>query len=467
MADKLQKVVLANGGGWATDFGPSFTQAPQNGALLIPFCVSADNVTWELDGGPHKVGGTSRLNTTQIELGSNTVHGFFDAWYQGTGGSETQIEWANIGTALYSMSAMNGTLTSRATGLEDNKEPHFFLAKDIGIWASTSTVDVPRKLTSTPSVANLGGSPPNFAFGAWHKNRAWAAGAVSNPSRLYYSVNLDPEDWTSAGSGSIDIDPEDGDRITGIWPHRNELIVFKGPNKLSIHRITGSSPTGSDAFARVPFVKGIGSINQNGIGTVGDDVVFASPRGIHSLSATAAFGDYVEAFLSRPILSYYQDELNHTVLDQCWMANWAQKGLAIWTFAKSGSTAKNVVLAYDYRFQPGRWASWGRNSAYTNCHSLAIMQLNRVHRLYAGTTTGFVERIGDVSDRTLAGATAYTGEVRWPFLNFGSSATMKTAHGGWLSLAAKGSYTMTTGWTRDRNAEETAAVNQGGGDVLG
>ena len=466
MADQLQKVILGFGGGLATDFGPSFTSAPQNGALIIPWAVAADNLTWELDGGPHKVGGTSRLNTTQIQVGTNTVHGFFDAWYQGTIGSETQKQWANIGTSLYSMDALDGTWDSQLTGLEDSKQPHFFMAKDIGIFSSDSNTDVPQRLPVGLTVANLLGSPPNFAFGTWHQNRAWAAGVASNPSRLYYSASLDPEDWTGAGSGSIDIDPEDGDRLTGIWPHRNELIVFKGPNKLSIHRITGSAPTGSAAFARTPFVKGISAINMNGIGTVGDDVVFASPRGLHSLAATAAFGDYIEAFLSRPILSYYQNNLNHNTLGETWMANWAQKGLAVWTFAKSGGTAKNVILVYDYRFQPGRWSTWGRTTAYLNCHSLAIMQQTRIHRLYAGTTTGFVSRIGDVADQRLDGSTAYTAEFKWPFLNFGSSATMKTAHGGWASMAAKGDYNVTIGWSRDRNAEETAAVNQGGGDTL-
>jgi len=469
MPDRAQKAILAFAGGWSVDFGPSFTAAPQNGALPIPFLLSADNLLYELDGGPHKVGGSTRLNATAISDGTNTVHGLFDAWYQGSLGTETQIEWANVGTRIYSMDAMDGTWDSRLTGLEDSKEPGFFMAGDVCIWSSTSTVDVPQALSVTPAAANLGGSPPNFAFGAWHKNRAWAAGVVSNPSRLYYCASLKPNtDWTTAGdAGSIDIDPDDGDRITGLRSHKNELLVFKGPNTGSIHRITGSSPSGTDAFARVPYVRGVGSLNHNGLTTIGDDVVFASPRGIHSLAATAAYGDYVEAFLARPILTYYQNELNHTVLNQTWAANYFTKGVCLWTFAKAGGTTKNVVLGYDYRFVPGRWFSWGRNSVYVNCHSLAILQLNRVHRLYAGLTTGFVQRIADVADRSLPASGAYTMDVKTPFLNLGSSAHLKNANAGFHSILPKGAYNFAFGWTRDTFAEDTASLSQGGGDTLG
>lgn len=468
MPDRRARVLLTFGGGWSTDFGPSFIGTPQGGVLSVPWLMTADNVIYELDGAPHKVGGSTRLNATAISSGTNTVHGFFDAWYQGTAGTETQIEWAYAGTALFSMAAMGGTWTSRATGLEDSLEPCFTMAGDIVVWSSTSNVDVPRSLTSGPAVATLGGSPPNFDFSVWHQNRLWAAGVSSNPSRLYYSELLAPENWTGAGSGSIDIDPEDGDRIVGLRSHKNELLVLKGPNRLSVHRITGSSPTGTAAFARIPFVVGVGGINHNSIITVGDDVVFVSPRGIHSLAATAAFGDYIEAFLNYPWLTYFQDNLNHTVLTGTWGVNYFTRGIGIWNFARSGGTTRNILACYDYRFRPGRWSTTGKDSAYVNAHSLAIMQTPRVHRCFAGLTTGYVQRIMDVVDRSTPGGTAYTATATWPFLNFGSSGMLKTAEAAFLSMAPKGNYTTTIGWTRDTDTEETTTVNQGGvADTLG
>lgn len=458
MPDQRQKVLLVWDGGWATDLGPSFPIPPQNGTLKIPFLLQADNVIYELDGGPHKIGGSSRFNTTAI-TGSVTVSGFYDYWRQGTASAEAQRVVAYAGTDLWSDQGTQ-TFVSILSGLESGKEPCFAVFQDNLLWASTSNVDVPQTYNQT-TIANLGGSPPNFAFMVAHKNRMWAAGVATNPSRLYYSNSLDAADW--AGGGSIDIDPSDGDRITGIRSHKNELIVLKGPNRLSIHRITGTSP--SD-FARVPFVTGVGGVNQNSMFTVGDDLVFTDPRGIHSLATTANFGDYLEAFLSRPILTYFQDELNLNQLQTSWGMNYAAKGLAVWTFAKVASTVKNVYLSYDYRFQPGRWMSWGKDVAYVAANCLGLIKRTGAIRLHAGLTTGFIEQLL-VADRNLPGTVAYTGSVKTPYLNFGTSAVTKNAEAAYISLLPKGSYKMDVEWLRDSNPAQPAQVSQSAGDTLG
>ena len=422
-----------------------------------------------LDGAPRKVGGSSIYGTRLDESGAGvSVQGLYDFWLQGTGGTETQNYIAYAGTQILNSTGLSGTWAAIKTGLESGKEPCFETFTARMIWASTSTTDVPQRWDGVAATtSNLGASAPRFSFMAKHKNLLFAAGVATLPSRLYFSDTLDPTVWTGGGSGSIDIDPDDGDRITGIVSHKNELIVFKGPNRLSVHRITGSSASGSDAFARVPFVTGVGSLNQNGLFRINDDLVFPSPRGLHSLAATAAFGDYVEAFLARPILTLYQDQLNHNVINTCWGVNYQPRGLAIWTFPLASGTAKNVCLVYDYRFQPGRWATWGLNTSYVNANCLAILQsTQRRHRLFAGTTGGYIHQL-DVSNRSIAGGTAYSGDVITPFLNFGTSAIKKNAHAGFWSLLPKGAYNFNFEYTRDNTAAQSIALAQGGGNTLG
>ncbi len=469
MPDRLQRVIITCGGGWAQDFGPVFTGAPQGNSLILPFLLRADNITYELDGAPHKVGGSSLYGPRLDESGAAvSVQGLYDFWLQGTAGAETQNYLTYAGTQLLRSTSLSGTWTAIKTGLETDKEPCFETFTARAIWASTSNTDVPQRWDgSAGTTSDLGASAPNFAFHVKHKNLLFAAGVATNPSRLYFSDTLDPTTWTGGASGSIDIDPDDGDRIVALRSHKNELLVFKGPNRLSIHRITGSSPTGTDAFARVPFITGVGGINHNGLFAINDDLVFPSPRGIHSLAATAAFGDYVEAFLARPILSYYQDSLNHSVLNLNWGVNFQSKGLALWSFAPSGSTTKSIYLVYDYRFQPGRWASWGQFTPYVAANCLAIMQTTgRKHTLFAGTTGGYVHQL-TVSDRSVASGTAYTGDVQTPFLNFGTSAIKKNAHAGFWSLNPKGGYNFTCEYTRDSEAAQAVTIAQGGGDTLG
>ena len=144
-----------------------------------------------------------------------------------------------------------------------------------------------------------------------------------------------------------------------------------------------------------------------------------------------------------------------------------RSGQAVWTFAPASGSTKSVCLAYDYRFQPGRWASWGRNSAYVNANCLAIMQTSsRKHRLYAGATNGYAYQL-DIADRAINTATPYTADVKTPFLNFGTSSMKKNAEKGFWSFLPKGNYNFTFGYTRDQDLETTTAIAQSGGDALG
>ena len=464
MPDVRQKTLITFGGGWATDFGPVVPTPPKDGILELPYLLTAQNCLYELDGAPRKLGGTTRINTTA----ASTIYGFTDAWFQGAAAAETQLQVAYAGTTYLSMAGLDGTWTSRKTGLEDSKHPCFEMfkgtnASEMLVMTTTSTVDVPQKMVSTGTVSNLAGSPPQFAIMARHQNRLWAAGVASAPSRLYYSESLDPETWSGGGSGSIDIDPGDGDRITGLASHKNDLFIFKGPNRLSIHRISGATPA---TFARVPFVDGVGAFNQSCIYRVNDDLVFADSRGFHSLEATAAYGDYVQAFLSRPILRSYQADINLNAMTTTWGANYQGRGLALWTVPGTGGTAKNTYYVYDYRFRPGRWALWSGYQA-ANCLG-TILDTNRRKQVFAGDVSGYLYQLNANNQSITNGGTAYTYKVLTPFVNFGSSAIMKNAVHGFLSVAPKGAYNTTFGWTRDINAEQTALVNQAGaGNTLG
>lgn len=58
------------------------------------------------------------------------------------------------------------------------------------------------------------GSVPNGKYIEYAANRIWVAGTASNPSRLYFSDLGDPRSWTA--TNVVDLDPNDGQTITGI-----------------------------------------------------------------------------------------------------------------------------------------------------------------------------------------------------------------------------------------------------------
>lgn len=462
---KTQVIRHIFGGGWATDFGPTVDASPdQSGKVVIPYLLEAQNTLFELDGGPHKIGGTTKVNSSAV-AGGATVTGVYDYWRQGTAGAPARRRILHAGTVCLG-DTDDGTFTnSLATGLTSAAVPSYFTFDDLLIFSSDSTTDVPRSWDQS-TAQNLAGTPPRFSFGCSHKNRAWAAGVYGQPSRLYYSANVDPEDWVGASSGSIDIDPQDGDMITGLVSHQDSLFVFKGPNKGSIHRITGSSPTGSDAFSRVPFVKGIGACWQNAIFRFGDDIGYVSQYGtIHSLSSTANFGDFISAALSRPINGWLRDHLNYSRLRNIWAATDHIGGIVYITMSVDSSSSNNVVLAMDFRAAPNL-IRWSRIPSYALASLGSFVDTSGLRRVLGGGTDGFVKRI-NMTDRSIDTTTAIAYRVTTPQINYGDPITTKTIGVLSCGIAPKGNFDFTVGWTRDNKAQQTTLMTQGGNDVLG
>jgi len=463
MASKREHFRHLFGGGWATDFGPSADVSPtQTGDIIIPYLLDAENVFFELDGGPHKIGGTSKLNSSVIESGA-VIRGLFDYWRQGTSASPAQRRVVFAGTKILADNA-DGTFAAIKTGLESGKVPSFSVFNDDLIMATDSTTDVPQLYDGT-TCADLGGTPPNFAFSCVHKNHVFAAGDASNPSRLYYSRTLNAEDWTHSSAGHIDIDPDDGDRITGIASHKNSLWVFKGPYKGSIHRINGSANSGSDAWTRVPFIHGLGAVNHNTIFRMRDDLGFMwSDGSVHSLAATAAYGDFNESSLLRPIHRYLREHLTHSALKFAWAETDVARSLVVFTVPVDTSTDCNNIIVLDYARQQVWLSQWPAYNA--NCVARVIDASNANQpNLMIGGRDGYIRRT-NIAARTNDGS-AITAKVTTPHNNLGSAIVMKTLAGASVGIAPKGDFDITFGWTRDDNAQQTDTVDQGGGDVLG
>jgi hypothetical protein len=432
--------------------------------VAIPFLVDAENVLFELDGGPRKVGGASKLNSSAVASGA-VITGVYDYWQQGSAGTPRRKRVIHAGTVIMSDND-DGVFANIFTGMTSGAIPSYSTFDDLLIIASDAPGDVPKQWDQV-TAQDLAGSPPNFAFSCMHKNRQWAAGDVTHPSRLYYSINADPTDWVGAGSGSIDIDISDGDMITGIVSHMNNLFVFKGPNKGSIHLISGSSPTGTDAYARQTFCRGLGAAWNNAIFSYGNDIGFVSQYGsIHSLATTQNFGNFVEASLSRPInIGWIQGHLNYNRLRNIWAVNDPLRGVVYFTASWDASSTNNTILAMDYRRAPDILA-WSKLTAFSAGSIGLFVDSNGIRRILAGGNDGYVRRI-NVPDRSIDTSTAISAKITTPTLNYGMPIIMKTIERASIGIAPHNNFTGTFGWTRDNNAQQTQTFSQGGGDVLG
>ena len=445
-------------GGWATDFGPTAYQSPGGDSVMqIPWLTDARNTVYEFDGGIHKAPGTLNLNSTVLESGAS-VRGIYDFWRQGTADSPQQRRVVHVGTKIKYDQA-DGVFLDLFTGLSATAIPQYSTFDDLLIIGSSNNADVPKSWDMT-TAQNLAGSPPAFGFSVNHQNHQFAAGNFANPSRLYFSVPLNPEDWIGTGSGAIDIDPSDGDMITGIVSHKNELWVFKGPNKGSIHRITGSSLA---TWARTTFITGLPVAWTHAIFKFGDDIGFVTTNGsVHSLKATAAFGDFNQAWMSYPINKFLQEGLNHSRARFVVTGTDPNRGYVWIGLTPSGATTCTRYLIMDYRFMSQnetypRWSYW--DSRAFACISL-VRELQRP-RLMAGGYDGFVYKL-DQTARTDNGV-AINMNVTTPALTYGEEWALKNLVTAGVSLQAYNDNPLTFSWTRDGEFQTSTTKTQGGG----
>lgn len=148
-------------------------------------------------------------------------------------------------------------------------------------------------------VSSIAPGVPNASIIRKHLGRIFA-NDKDDPDRIHYSSPGNPLEWGGVGdSGAIDIFPGDGDAtgIISISPSfKGRLFVSKRSRMIDLQ---GDSP---ENFRPVPFTEGLGAIAQNGFGPVDlDDLLFVSDRGIHSIAATDAQGDFKGAYLSAKI----------------------------------------------------------------------------------------------------------------------------------------------------------------------
>ena len=373
---------------------------------------AAENVMYELSGAVRKCGGDSRINATAI-TGAPSLTGMFDFWRAGGAATFTQKFVTMTSDSKIYKEDMDGVfddITGAAT-ITANAIPVFCQARDLLIICDDRN-DTPLKWNQTGNVASLAGIPPVARGMIFHHNRPWAWGVNANPSRLYYGSSTDAEDWSGADTGSIDIDPEDGDRIIGTTSYKKRLVIFKGPNKGSIHILSGTAPTGSDAFVRTPLTKGIPLQTHNSIIDVADDKWFMSHKGIHSLVATEQFGDFSGRFLTRFLHTFFR-EMNRSRLNQVWGVPYTDKSCALWVYPSSGNSTNNRTLGLSYLqleeegIKPFIWTRGGASAA------IRLNPTSRLNQVVFGNTAGFA-LLEDQTSRSITPSTAYNMKLTTP-----------------------------------------------------
>lgn len=343
---------------------PGGILAPLDPVVQVPYLTQANNIVFEESGSFRKVGGAIRGNT----LASGFL-GVAQAILPGFGGGmngadfytvneDTKIRGYRLNDpakpaetiSIHSSasnyfkhvdgSAFNGSFETLLNWVVNEFEGYTVFMNDS---ADVAPLLVPHALTPLGEVS-ITGSEPNFSMGVVYQNRFWVAGDPDNPSRLYYSDLNDPTAGYS--SNIIDIDPADGSEITALYVFRDRLFVFKGPNKGSIHVISGKTPA---TFSRDTFSTKVGCCGPNAVIEFSDDVMFMDTTGhLRSLKSTDRFGDFETAVITDPIRSIVT-RFDVSELRRVTMTNDATNS-RVWVQVPIGTTQQDrMTIVVDYK----------------------------------------------------------------------------------------------------------------------
>lgn len=210
------------------------------------------------------------------------------------------------GSVLYGRSGFFGNnyqFISIATGLAagDRYFATMNTALYSGTWSGSSTADNIKWVPNVSTTVTIPGSPPALSILCTWNGRMW--GVHRNlPTKLYFSKVGDPDDWTTggvSGAGFIDVGYSDGQTITGLIAHNEQLFIFK---ERSIWHIVTANPNTDNTLWRVELVsKNYGCSNHRALVVSGNDVLFPSAQGILSLNAALYQGDFSVSAISEPI----------------------------------------------------------------------------------------------------------------------------------------------------------------------
>lgn len=335
------------------------------------------------------------------------------------------------------------------------------------IVGNTITISNPATVTATGATLTFTVTPPAASILREHLERLWT-NDKTNLDRLQFSSTGNPEEWGGLGdSGAVDIGVGDGDPggITAIFPSfKGVLFVAK---RTKLYKISGFTP---EDFEIELISSGVGCVSHNSVASIDqDDMYYVSERGIHSVSTTQQYGDFIGSYLSKDIQKTFNDTFTKNRLKYCWGAYLAEKNIyAIAVTDSSLSATENLAIwAYNIPQQ-----AWHRQFKGLPCASLAVVRDPDAVRFYIGSNVSriFKSFTGVKYDVSTAGAlVAIPMRVKTGMLYMDKNAyTMKAYRKFALFYRAEGSHTITVTLKIDNYPPQTLAfTNTSSSDLLG
>lgn len=402
--------------------GPEFLNAGLNvtdNPLLVPAnqMVEAENILVGATLARKKRGGQTYFNTDDSDetasypvnpknnggTDGSPIIGQYEFWRYDAGSGETKTTlMVRQGTKIWAIDGRTGVATNLtgALVLPAGGTITFQAFEGRCYWTGTGDSGVPEGYNywdgSSPTAQVAADEPPDGTptYIISHGGRMWAWGVPTFPYRLYYSEFYDAEAWstkvfgstgTAAESGSLDMDPfGDPQGITGAVSFQDRLYVFLRRAAFEV-----SGQTINDFFVKT-ISRQIGCIGHHTIVPVGDNIIYASERGVLSLASTQDAIQSQFGYITRPVKKIWNENLDRNRYAQYSAVYDEQEGLYLLSAPSLGSTANDLVLVYNVgaNLWAGVWTG-------LNARCLTPYIVSGRTRVLAGREDGIISLTGE------------------------------------------------------------------------
>lgn len=323
--------------------GPAIQVSDFSGGLntFDPEYISALNQSPDLDNliildkGFKKRMGDVAWNSSAMVSSSTAITGL--GYIQFDSGAQSIN--AIAGTKFFTDAGLLGTMADKTGAVlitsGQNNIWNSVSFNNLQIWFGGAP-DAPFKHSGSGNAVALGGSPPSASnvFGA--NNRIFPMNTAANPSRIFWPVISNPEDWTSAGSGSTDVSVSDGDSLQcGIVTGPDTAILFK--NNSSHLMVLTRQP-----FPIYQLQRGIGVAGKNAWAFANGTIYLVTP-GLRMKSTTDGVN-----FTTHPNdINDVWDSINTSRIQYIQGIYYQPLEWIMWLVSTGTSTSNNYLIIWD------------------------------------------------------------------------------------------------------------------------
>jgi hypothetical protein len=449
-----------------------------------------DALNFQIDdtGALRKRDGLSKVSTSHDPFGDQPITSIYHLLQSSgahaviyTSGSSAWRASSSAPDTAVTFTAIDGSLSP---GLPSGTRWHWVTFDDLAIGVNGSnTADNkanPVELASTTgNLAVTANAPKGKYIAVWNR-RLWIVDA-DEPNTLKGSALGDRTNWTTgAGADALTfpIGEDEGDIITGIYPFKGLLFIFK---ENRIYALVPGAPNTDGLQYQVKLVTTqTGALSQWTIQEVLDDLVFLSHSGLMSMRAVQQIGDFRKAVLSARIPKL---ATNMSKVNDIYASVWDEENMR-YILAIPGQPADAVnteAWVMDMRqVLKGGAAVWTRwDGAIVGASYAVVPNLGRPRVYVGGQTLPYIINGDRFDDNNDTGYEPSNPEFTTKAYDMGQSLTRKEFYRFGLSFEAETDpFHFQITWTLDLDGNREKTVSGsfsslitgsllGGDDTLG